>query len=220
MAPLTSPTILADLARKLGADPTALFVHAFVDLRPVHHLRIQTAIRILNAPAAMDAVRCVRFAQAADRRPAAGRSCRTDPRHAVQPGAPARDEAPHRLGAMVDLGCRTVRTLRCRGSSAQARVYFDSADRIPRTPRLRNHRPQQSSSRAAPCQNPIGVSGSGQLELWASNVGCHIRRIHSLPCSNANLWRDDLGQVPKAVLGARIRAVTTGRADSREGVMH
>jgi hypothetical protein len=106
-----SPTVLMDLARELGADATARFVRAFVDLWPVRRLRIHTAIQARDAPAAMDAVLSLRSAALM-----AGAQPLADQAELIRgtlstPGPPAWNVDQHLLAALDDLGDRTVQTL-------------------------------------------------------------------------------------------------------------
>lgn len=108
---IVSPTALADIARELGADATARFVHAFIDLWPVRRLRIRTAIQARDAPATMDATLSLRSAAlTAGAQPLAAHAKLIRGALSI-PGTPAWDDTHHLLAALDDLGDRTVQTL-------------------------------------------------------------------------------------------------------------
>lgn len=104
------PTVLVDLARELGADATTRFVQVFVDLWPVRKLRIHTAIRSRDTPAAMDAVLSLRSAALM-----AGAHALADHAELIRGTLTTLDspweDAHHLLAPMDDLGDRTVQTL-------------------------------------------------------------------------------------------------------------
>jgi hypothetical protein len=105
------PIVLVDLAREPGADATTRFVQVFVDLWPVRKLRIHTAIRSRDTPAAMDAVLFLCSAA-----PMAGAQALADHAELIRGTlstleSPPWEDAHRLLAPLDDLGDRTVQTL-------------------------------------------------------------------------------------------------------------